>query len=267
MTAPTDRAPWTVRARTAAVACARDVSRLAPGVGAALGMGAVACVACCALPLALGAAGLGSAALVGGAMATFVEPWIGAATVALVLVAVGVHFARRRAEPKADTLDGMSCSTDGACGCGPRSKPTLYESPRSGPNEPIVCTAGIDKPSADEQLRAYRAVFDHLASRERFDGGFRWRFRGGEALEAQLRELAEREHACCRFFAFHLVRDGSDIVWETRADERAAGVLEEYFGLPERLSAPATAEPTALTNVYRSAGLSFAADGAARDRG
>jgi hypothetical protein len=270
MTLSIDRAHWTSRARSAAIACMEEAARMAGGVGAALGVGALACVACCAIPVVLGGVGLGSAALAAGALAAVVEPWVGIATGALVLGAIAFSLAVRRARgPDPGTLGDVSCSASGpGCGCGTLPTSSVYESPQPRAGEPIVCTAGIDKPSVAEQLDGYRAAFAHLTSRERFDGGFRWRFRGGEDLEAQLRQLAEREHACCRFFAFHLVRDGSDVVWETRADERAAGVLDEFFRLPEQLGAGATGATPDLASTYRRAGLSFAADPIpARDRG
>jgi hypothetical protein len=113
-----------------------------------------------------------------------------------------------------------------------------------------------------EQIDRYRAAFVHLVGTERLAGGFRWRFRAEPGLEAELKLLAERETDCCRFFQFTLLRSGDELHWETRADQRAASVLEEFARLPERLSQ----EPRRghdVVSVKRSvsaAGLVFAAD-------
>ena len=82
-------------------------------------------------------------------------------------------------------------------------------------------------------------------------------------MEQELRLLAEREHECCRFFQFDLSKVGDELHWETRADERAAAILDEFARLPERLRD----EPRPghdVTSVKRSAnaaGLVFVADG------
>lgn len=66
---------------------------------------ALACVACCALPL------LGSGALLGAATLAAWEPWLAGAAVATAVVIAGLAWRRRRARCR------QACKTD--CGCSP----------------------------------------------------------------------------------------------------------------------------------------------------
>jgi hypothetical protein len=104
----------------------------------------------------------------------------------------------------------------------------------------------------------YRAVFRRIVHAERFDHGFEWRFRWDADVEAQVRSLAVKEQECCRFFRFEVGRDGAEIVWVTRADDRAAAVLEEFFHLPERLLEEH--DVRAVKAAAKRAGLAFSAD-------
>jgi hypothetical protein len=136
------------------------------------------------------------------------------------------------------STEGAACATDSSCGCSGTSS-AIYTSGPAAPDEPIVCTAPIGEMNVQVYMDRYRAVFAHLVAREPFPGGFAWRFRAEPGLEAELRTLATLERSCCSFFTFDLKRDSEHLVWETRADERAAAVLEEYSRLPERLAAEA----------------------------
>ena len=91
------------------------VPALLGGIG---GLGLLGCVACCTLPL-LGVIGSGAAA-----MFRIIEPlWAG--LLALGGVAAIVAFVRFRRKSCAAPMpsEGASCSTDGACGCGPGPSP------------------------------------------------------------------------------------------------------------------------------------------------
>jgi hypothetical protein len=101
------------------------------------------------------------------------------------------------------------------------------------PEEPIECTLAHHEMRA--RLDEYRAVFASIVRAERLDDGFVWRFRSDPGVLEQVRALVAKEQECCRFFRFEVRQDGADVLWETRADARAAAVLEELFRLPERL--------------------------------
>ena len=112
-----------------------------------------------------------------------------------------------------------------SCKCGPCAPPA---------EEPIVCTLS----DRDQLARVgeFRAVFAHLVATQQFEGGFRWRFSAEPGLEATLVDLARREHDCCRFFEFDITRDSDCIVWETRASQEAAVIMDAFMRLPENLS-------------------------------
>jgi hypothetical protein len=99
-----------------------------------LGIGIAAGIGCCALPLL---AGLGIGAVSLGGAAAFLEPLaavsigIGAAVSAGLLFTYVHH--RRKA---ANHMPGASCSADGSCGCGPRSK--IEDAARAGSSAETV---------------------------------------------------------------------------------------------------------------------------------
>jgi MerR family transcriptional regulator, copper efflux regulator len=130
------------------------------------------------------------------------------------------------------------------CGCSSACAPST---------EPIVCTLA-GRQEQETRLAEFRDVFVHLARTEPLEGTFRWFFRDAPGLEPQLRELARRENECCRFFDFRIQREGDFIVWEVRAPEDAAAVLEELRRLPETISA---STPETMKRVFSEAGLTF----------
>jgi len=213
-----------------------------------------ACAACCALPL-LAAAGIGGGAL--SAVAGYVRP--GADLVLAGVFGAGVLGAlalRARARRAA------ACDVSGGCGCAAANKTSILSTASPRPGEPIVCTADLrDKPTVQGQLDGYRAVFQHLLRTEKFDGGVRWVFSNPPGLADQLRNLAEKEQQCCRFFKFDLRVVGETIWWETTASKEAAAVLDEFGRLPERLSQhPRGSEEEPIKQAISGVGLIFAAD-------
>ena len=135
--------------------------------------------------------------------------------------------------------ESSSCGCGGAC---------------ASPAVPIVCTLAGPEQQARRVLE-FREVFVHLERTEPLEGACRWFFRAEAGLEARLRELARREYDCCRFFDFRITREGGSIVWETRAPESAAGVLNEFMRLPETLGEASTLGT--LKRVLGEAGLTF----------
>lgn len=100
--------------------------------------------------------------------------------------------------------------------------------------EPIACT--LDSDGFRHRLAEFRAIFERgFLSSERFPGGGRFRFRAIPGFEAELRSLAEREHACCRFFRFEVFAKDGELWWETRVDPEAEPVLEAFLELPSLL--------------------------------
>jgi hypothetical protein len=120
---------------------------------------------------------------------------------------------------------------------------------------PIACT--LDGGGLRNRLEEFRDVFQRgLIGADRLEGGFRWRFRAVPGLEDDLRALAGREHACCRFFTFELFTadEGREIWWEIRAEPEAAPVVEEFYRLPDQLAAP---DAAALDAAHQRAQAAF----------
>lgn len=217
-----------------------------------------ACAACCAVPL-LAAAGISGGAL--SALAGYLRPGaelLVAGGVGVGIVAVmGLRARARRAAACAE-----ACDLGGSCGCAPVDQASLLSTASPRPGEPLVCTADLrDNPSVQGQLDGYRAAFENLLRVERFEAGVRWIFQSRPGLSAELRQLAENEHQCCRFFKFDLKAAGDTIVWETSAPPEAAAVLDEFARLPERLKQHAKgSEVQPIKQAIGAAGLRFAAD-------
>jgi hypothetical protein len=102
---------------------------------------------------------------------------------------------------------------------------------------PIVCdmTDAPDTPRG--RLAEYRQLFARsLVGRRRTPGGgVCFRFRNGPGVEDHVRDLADREKACCAFFSFEIAVHG-DEVHETVTvvdDPVARQILDEYYRLPE----------------------------------
>ncbi len=100
--------------------------------------------------------------------------------------------------------------------------------------ERIACT--LDSEGFRRRMEEFRDVFERAyLSSERIEDGGRFRFRALPGLLDELRSLAEREHACCRFFRFDVFEKDGELVWETRVDAEAVPVLDAFLALPELL--------------------------------
>ena len=110
----------------------------------------------------------------------------------------------------------------------------------SGPDVPIVCDMTTAPDTGDERMAEYGRLFaDHLVGRERTDDGIRFRFRAADGVDAWVRSLAAREHACCPFFSSRVTRAGDEVHWTSSVvdDDVARAVLEEFYRLPETFAA------------------------------
>jgi len=191
-------------------------------------LGAAACAACCAAPLAAIVVGAGAAST----LAAIAEPIAGGLLAAAAVLGITIYAHHRRTRRAA-----AAGAAGGGCGCGPSERRTLYTSPEPAAEAPIACTADLANQRVVQWgIDQYRRSFLHLESAERTTDGFRWRFRQAPGLEASLKQLAQAEHACCRFMKFDVTASGDEIVWEVRADARAQSVVEEYMRMPERLA-------------------------------
>lgn len=146
-----------------------------------------------------------------------------------------------------------------ACGCGPDS----CEIGCGG--EPIACS--LDGRGQAARAAEFRSAFADLLRTEMLADGFRWVFAAKAGLEATLRDLAAREHDCCRFFDFRVFPQEGTIVWEAKASPAGRAVLDELMRLPETLAEER--DPQALGRALgERGGLLFAPEsGPAAGRG
>jgi hypothetical protein len=203
-------------------------------------LGAAACAACCAPPIAAIVVGAGAASTI----AAIAEPIAGVLLAAGTVLGIAIYLRRRKARAAE------------RCGCDPVE---VYTSPDPSPDAPIACTVDLrDGAKLQAGMNEYRAAFTHLASTERTSNGFRWHFRAAPGLETQLKRLATAEHACCSFMKFEVTVQGSELVWETTADASARSVVEEYMRLPEMLRAGRDVK--GIKDRVTRAGLTFTSD-------
>ena len=103
---------------------------------------------------------------------------------------------------------------------------------------PIVCDMTTATDTTEERLDLYRHVFRRLTGRERTETGIRFRLRAGDGLADVVRDLADREKACCAFFDFDIREAGDEIIWDATVvdDPIARQILDEYYVLPDTLS-------------------------------
>lgn len=104
------------------------------------------------------------------------------------------------------------------------------------PGTPIVCDLTGAPDTGPERLAEYRQLFAAaLLGRERTPDGVRFRFRADPGIEPWVRDLADREKACCAFFAFAVTRVDGEVVWDAAVsdNEAAREILEEFYALPD----------------------------------
>jgi hypothetical protein len=105
---------------------------------------------------------------------------------------------------------------------------------------PIVCDMTDARDTAAARVTEYERLFSQvLTGRARTDAGIRFRFRADPGVEDWVRDLAAREKACCTWADSDItVRDG-EVVWDWSApdDEIAQQILQDYYDLPDTISA------------------------------
>ncbi|KAB2340595.1 peptidylprolyl isomerase PrsA [Actinomadura rudentiformis] len=124
---------------------------------------------------------------------------------------------------------------------------------------PVVCDMTTATDTPQQRLDAYQDLFGrHLIGRERTAEGIRFQLRANPGVEQQVRKLAEREKACCAFFAFDITTDGDQVIWDCAVSDNdtARAVLEEYYLLPET----AVQNPAELGDHLAAKGLHFTTD-------
>jgi hypothetical protein len=91
---------------------------------------------------------------------------------------------------------------------------------------PIACS--LDAGQLAERKQRWRALGEHaLISTERTDEVVRQRYRGGAAIEAELRDLVALEAECCPFLDLQVERVDAETWLEISGPPEAAQVIDE----------------------------------------
>jgi hypothetical protein len=104
--------------------------------------------------------------------------------------------------------------------------------------EAIFCdmTGARDTPA--ERLEEYRSLFaHHHLRREDGPADVRHTFRNGAGVADHVRDLTDREQACCGFLDFAVTEEGAEVHWDirTHAGPMAEAVVEEFRHLVDAL--------------------------------
>ena len=86
-------------------------------------------------------------------------------------------------------------------------------------------------------MSEYGRLFDHaLIGRQRTSAGLAFRFEARPEVDDWVRDLCEREAACCPFFDYTIsTTDDGEITWliATDGDPVAESILDEMYRLPD----------------------------------
>jgi hypothetical protein len=107
---------------------------------------------------------------------------------------------------------------------------------------PVACDMSAAADSLAERLAEYRRLFRRaLAGREKTPAGIRFRFRAEDGIEAWVRDLAAREHACCAFMAFDVTCAAGEVRMDVAVSDSdaARAVLGRFYDLPQAAQEPA----------------------------
>ena len=101
---------------------------------------------------------------------------------------------------------------------------------------PIICT--LEGAAArDERAAEFADLFARALSRcERTPHGARLHLRAEPEVETNVRDLAQREAACCPFFTFAVEPNAGELWWDASVpdNEAARAILDLLDGLAER---------------------------------
>ena len=91
----------------------------------------------------------------------------------------------------------------------------------------IACS--LDAKQLAERKERWHALGEHaLISAERTDEGVRQRYRGGAAVEAELRDLVALEAECCPFLDLRLERVDAETWLEISGPPEAEEIVAEF---------------------------------------
>ena len=90
---------------------------------------------------------------------------------------------------------------------------------------PIVCT--IDGGAVEARLAQIEQMRSSLSRIERTENGLLLHFPASSGIEADVRQFAVDEKACCAFWGFEVTVDADDLRLRWDAPPSAAGLIEQ----------------------------------------
>ncbi|MEQ4209253.1 hypothetical protein [Actinopolymorpha sp. B9G3] len=109
----------------------------------------------------------------------------------------------------------------------------------SSSSAPLVCDMTTASDTPEERMAEYARLFDHaLAGRERTDDAVIWRFTARAGVEAWVRDLAEREAACCPFLTYTVTTYDDQVIYRIAGEDEpmVQAALDEIDHVPEHVA-------------------------------
>lgn len=108
-------------------------------------------------------------------------------------------------------------------------------------------------------MAEYGRLFEHaLIGSDRVANAVIWRFTARAGVEAWVRDLADREAACCPFLDYTVTDHDGQVTYTIAGDDdpTVQAILDEVHNLPDQIAAG----PTGLLDRLGSAGLDIHTD-------
>jgi hypothetical protein len=106
----------------------------------------------------------------------------------------------------------------------------------SSSRTPLVCDMSTAHDTPQERMAEYARLLDHaLTRRERTSDAVIWRFTARPGVEAWVRDLADREAACCPFLTYTITVAGGQVTYRIAGDDdpMVQAALDEIHRVPE----------------------------------
>ncbi len=103
---------------------------------------------------------------------------------------------------------------------------------------PLVCDMTTAPDTPQERMAEYRRLFEHaLTGRDRTTNAVIWRFTARAGVEAWVRDLANREAACCPFLHYTVTEHDGEVTYTIAGDDDpiVQAILDEAHALPDQI--------------------------------
>lgn len=103
---------------------------------------------------------------------------------------------------------------------------------------PLVCDMTTAPASPQQRMAEYGRLFEHaLTGSDRTSDAVIWRFIARAGVEAWVRDLADREAACCPFLTYTVAEHDGEVTYQIAGDDDPMihAILDEIQQLPGRI--------------------------------